>query len=90
MKSRILLIAALAALGSLSGCASYYKVTDPHNNAVYYTDKIDRQQSGVVVFKDAKTSNEITLPSSVIEKIPKEKYDAGLYATTPAPTTAPS
>ena len=90
MRSKTLWIAVVAIAGFASGCASYYKVTDPNTKAVYYAEKYDRQQSGVIVFKDAKTSNEVTLPSSVIEKIPKEQYDAGRYASNPTPTTQPS
>ena len=90
MKSRTLLVVAVVIGGFVSGCASYYKVTDPNTKTIYYTDKYDRQQSGVIVFKDAKTNSEVTLPSSVIEKIPKEQYDAGRYASNPSPTTQPS
>lgn len=90
MKSKTLLILAVTIGGFASGCASYYKVTDPNNHTVYYTDKYDRQQSGVIVFKDAKTSSEVTLPASQIEKISKEQYDAGRYAETPTQAKAPS
>ncbi|HEY2586409.1 MAG TPA: hypothetical protein VGI81_11650 [Tepidisphaeraceae bacterium] len=90
MKSRTLWIAVVAIAGFASGCASYYKVTDPNTKTIYYTDKYDRQQSGVIVFKDAKTSNEVTLPASQIQKISKEQYDTGRYSETATQAKAPS
>ena len=61
MKPRTLLFVTAVAAGLAGGCASYYKVTDPHTQQVYYTDQLSRQQSGVVVFKDAKTSRDQTV-----------------------------
>ena len=91
MRSRFLLIVGLAATGFVSGCASYYKVTDPNNQTVYYTDNLQRQQSGVVVFKDAKTGHDVTLPASQVQKISKEQYDVGRYSESAMPpTTNPS
>ena len=84
MKRRILL-ALVVGSAFVSGCASYYKVTDPNTQAVYYTNNLQRQQSGVVVLKDARTGQEVTLPASRVEKITKEQYDVGRYgAATPA------
>ncbi len=77
MKLRNIVIASVVAGGFLTGCASYYRVTEPGNPHVYYTDKVDRKDSGVVVFKDAATQMEVTLPASQIEKITKEQYDTG-------------
>ena len=79
MKLRSILLASVIAGGFLSvtGCASYYRVTQPGSEHVYYTDKVDRKDSGVVVFKDAATQMEITLPASQIEKITKEQFDTG-------------
>jgi len=77
-------MAALA--GCVSGCANYYKVTDPHTNAVYYSNSINRQSSGLVIFKDARTGQEVTLSESAIQEIPKEQFESGRAA----PTTGPS
>lgn len=90
MKSKTLLIVTVLA-GSLSaGCASYYKVTNPQTQEVYYTDNIQRQQSGVIVFKDSKSKQEITLPASEIQQITKDQYEAGQQAPAQMPTTRPS
>jgi len=93
MRSRIVLGLALVAGGVVSGCTSYYQVTDPENSRVYYTEKLDRRDSGTVRFKDARSGEEITLPSSAIKEIPKEQYEVA-KATPPStaqapPTTAP-
>ena len=77
MKLRNVFLASVVAGSFLTGCASYYRVTQPGNDHIYYTDKVDRKDSGVVVFKDAATQMEVTLPASQIEKITKEQYDTG-------------
>lgn len=81
---------ALFAGGLVSGCTDYYKVTDPQTRTVYYTDQLQRQQSGAIMFKDARTSAEVTLPASAVERIPKEQYDVGKNTGMPGVTTAPS
>ena len=60
----------------LSGCASYYKVTDTASGNVYYTTKIDKAKSGSIKFKDANTGSDVTLQSSEVLKIKKEEYKA--------------
>jgi hypothetical protein len=77
MKLRSILLASVVAGGFLTGCASYYRITEPGSKHVYYTDRVDRKDSGVVVFKDAATQMDVTLPDSSIEKITKEQYDTG-------------
>ena len=79
MKTKTLTIVTVLAGSMLVGCASYYRVTDPHTNEVYYTDKLDRQNSGVIRFKDSKTGNDMTLAASQVQEIPKEEYDVGRY-----------
>jgi hypothetical protein len=87
MRTRIVLSLALVAGGIVSGCTSYYEVTDPGTSRVYYTEKLDRRDSGTVRFKDARSGEEITLPASAIKEIPKEQYETDTAA---APTTAPT
>ena len=78
-----------------SGCASYYKVTDPQSGRVYYTDKIDSDKGGVVKLKDARSKSTVTLQSSEVKEISSSEYKEGLAApeskpasaTTPAPST---
>ncbi len=64
----------LACIATVAGCASYYRVTDPATNKVYYTKDLDRQRGGGVIFKDATTGTEITLQNSQIKKIDKSVF----------------
>jgi hypothetical protein len=77
MKLRSIALVSVVGAAFVSGCASYYRVTEPGATHTYYTDKVDRKDSGVVVFKDAATQMEVTLPASQIEKITKEQFDTG-------------
>jgi len=70
---RIALAAILLAL--CLGCGRRYRVTDPTTAQVYYTRDVDKRDSGAVEFTDAKTNAEVTLQSSVVEKISKEDYE---------------
>jgi hypothetical protein len=61
----------------VAGCASYYKVTDPSSGRTFYTEKVDRQKGGTtIMFKDAKSGAEVTLPSSEVLEIPSDQYKA--------------
>jgi uncharacterized protein YceK len=67
----------IAALAFVAGCASYYKVTDPSSGQTFYTEKVERQKGGTtIMFKDAKTGAEVTLPSSEVLEIPADQYKA--------------
>mgnify|MGYP001004932773 CR=1 FL=1 len=63
----------------LSGCASYYRVTDPRTEKVYYTTEIKKQSGGAIVIMDNKTAKKVTLQDSEIEKISKDAYNVGIY-----------
>ncbi len=65
----ILTVAAFAA-----GCSSYYKVSDPGSEKVYYTKDLDRNKSGSIVFEDATTGNTVTLQASEVKKIKKQEF----------------
>jgi hypothetical protein len=68
-------LAVLAIAVSVGGCASYYKVTDPASGRVFYTEDIDRQKGGTtIMFKDAKTGAEVTLPSSEVLQVSSEEF----------------
>ena len=56
------------------GCGSYYKVTEPSSDKVYYTKEIDKNRSGSIVFKDEATGSEVTLQNSEIMEIDKEEF----------------
>ena len=69
---------AVAAL-LLTGCTSYYKVTDPTSNKVYYTTSnvSERYKStGAVTFTDSTTGSQVTLQSSEVKKLTKEEYES--------------
>lgn len=81
MRTRITLAAVVTAgalcLG-LSGCSSYYRVTDPASGRTYYTKKIDHDLGSAVRFKDAKTQSRVTLQSSEVKEISGSEFDAGV------------
>ena len=86
MKKFSVFLASVVAVGFIGGCASYYRVTAPGSAHAYYTDKVERKDSGVVVFKDAATETEVTLPASQIENITKEQFDTGKAQAMAAPS----
>jgi hypothetical protein len=58
----------------VSGCASYYMVTDPVSKKVYYTKDVDDKKSGAVVFKDAQTGHRVTLQNSEVKEIDRKEF----------------
>ena len=90
MKSKWMLVVSFTAAGAASGCGSYYKVTDPHNSNVYYTDNLQRQDSGLVIFKDGKTGQQITLGTSETQKITKDEYNVGRFSPSQSPSASAS
>ena len=67
-------IAVIAMTAFLAGCGSYYKVTDTASGRTYYTEDVDRERGGAVVFKDAKTGGKVTLPSSEVMEVSKDEF----------------
>ena len=65
---------------SLSGCTTYYQVTDPTTDDVYYSTSVKKLSGGAVQIKDKKTGNEVTLQNSEVKKIEKEEFNQGIYA----------
>lgn len=70
----------MAALGfvlfAASGCATYYRVADPHSEKVYYTKSINRSR-GYVEFKAEPTGETVTLQTSEVAEISKYEFDKG-------------
>jgi hypothetical protein len=67
--------AAVATVVFVAGCASYYKVTDPGSGRTFYTEKVDRpKDQTTIMFKDAKTGAEVTLPSSEVLEISSDEF----------------
>lgn len=74
------LFARIAALGfvlfAASGCATYYRVADPHSEKVYYTKSIKRGGSGgYVEFKAEPTGETVTLQTSEVAQISQYEFD---------------
>lgn len=63
----------------LAGCTSYYRVTDPRTENVYYTTGINKRPSGAIELTDQKTKKQVTLQNSEIEEISQEEYNIGIY-----------
>jgi hypothetical protein len=70
---------ACAVAFTLSGCATYYKVTDPGSGRAYYTDNIDHKGSGIICFKDENTKQQVTLSASEVIEITKDQYKANTH-----------
>ena len=62
---------------SLAACAHYYKVTDPANGKVFYTEDVKRNGSAVE-FKDAQTGSVTTLQNSSVQEIDKQEYQTAV------------
>ena len=87
MKPEVLALAAdLSARGEpfvlatvvCAGCASdYYKVTDPANGKVFYTEDVKRNGSAVE-FKDGETGGVTTLQNSQVVEVKKDEYEAAV------------
>ena len=66
------------ALVGLSGCTSYYRVTDPSTSRTYYTKELKDSNGGAVKFQDGNTGEEVTIQNSQVEKVDEQQYDEGL------------
>jgi hypothetical protein len=68
----------------ITACGKYYMVKDPGTGNIYYTDKIDKEKSDAVKFKDANTGSDVTIqnPRSMksldIRKIPRRSKRCSL------------
>lgn len=82
------LVAGLCVGLLVSGCATYYRVSDPQTKNEYYTQKIDTLRSGAVKLKDARTGSVVTLQVSEVKEISSDEYKAALAA--PAKPAAPA
>jgi hypothetical protein len=75
-----------AMLFAMTGCTSYYKVTDPTTGRAYYTTNVKTLDGGATRLEDSRSKTEVTIQNSQVEKITKAQYEAALYAS---PTTKP-
>lgn len=66
----------LAAL-LLSACSSYYMVKDPVSGKEFYTSSVSKKSGGGVIFKDARTGEEVRLQNSQIMEVTRDQFRAG-------------
>lgn len=65
----------------ITGCTSYYQVTDPSSGKTYYTTKVgETGKAGAVKIKDEKTGSTVTLQSSEVKEISSEEYEVAIKA----------
>ena len=57
----------------LSGCTSYYAVTDPTTGKTYYTTDCHKQH-GATRFVDARSGATVTIQNSEIREIKQEEF----------------
>jgi hypothetical protein len=77
MNTRCLPLALLVVALSVTGCTTYYRITDTSNGRTYYTTDYRREPNNVR-FKDAKTGAEMTVPTADVRTIPSEEYNANV------------
>lgn len=73
-------------LALVGGCgSSYYKVSDINTNKVYYTQQLNRSNTGALSFTNARDGAQITLQNSSVESITKQQYENAKAEVAPAP-----
>ncbi|MEJ1965429.1 MAG: hypothetical protein WDO56_29370 [Gammaproteobacteria bacterium] len=75
MRTKYYAIACVLATLLLSACSSYFMVKDPVSGKEFYTDSVSKKGGGVV-FKDARTGEEVRLQNSQIQEVTKDQYRA--------------
>lgn len=72
----LLRVAILGSMASLVACTTYYKVTDPTSQKVYYTTKVEQEKGGSVSLKDATSGARVTIQNSEVVEIKSDEYKA--------------
>jgi hypothetical protein len=84
LMARLIVLAPLLGAGALSGCSvphvmglgSYYAVTDTVSGRVYYTEKLSREDRGVVEFADRASGAWVSLKSATVREISPAEFRA--------------
>ena len=71
---RLVVVIALVFVMMGVGCASYYRVTDIGSGKTYFTQDIDRNRDGSILFKDETSSSTVTIQSSEVLEISKDEF----------------
>ncbi|MFA5180310.1 MAG: hypothetical protein WC405_03255 [Syntrophales bacterium] len=69
------LVVSCLMLLAISGCGSYYKITEPTSKSVYYSKDYEKTKMGGLSFKDAKTGAIVTIQNSEIKEISRDTFD---------------
>jgi uncharacterized protein YceK len=69
------LVVSFLMLLAISGCGSYYKITDPTSKNIYYSKDYEKTKLGGLSFKDAKTGAIVTIQNSEIKEISRDTFD---------------
>jgi hypothetical protein len=65
---------------AVSGCSSYYSVTDPATKKVFYTPKVDRNKKlSAVTFVDARSGAMTVVTNGVVEKVKRDQFNKALW-----------
>ena len=78
-RALVLFSVGCVAVSILAGCSSYFKVRDTATEKVYYTDDIDNEGGGAILFRDTVTRQEVRLQSSEVIEITKDEYLANVH-----------
>lgn len=86
-RCRVLGVGLLAGLMvvSAAGCASHYRVIDPHSGRTYYTRRVHRKLGGDVAFRDARTGSRVRLESSEVKRVTEGEFQSGITVSQDAP-----
>ncbi len=86
------LVVSVCVMVLISGCAKYYRVTDPQSGKEYYTQEVNTIGGGAVKIKDYRTGSTVTLQNSEVKEITDREFQRGLTVVVPAskPAAAPA
>jgi hypothetical protein len=79
MKRSALWVGTVLFLACAGGSAGkYYLVRDLSGGRIYYTNDLQKLETGYVKLTDGKTHEEVTLPVYSAEEITKDEYKANI------------
>ena len=73
MKKAALTAGMLAMIAGLSGCTTYYRITDPSTEKSYFTTKYEKED-GAIEFTDAKSGSMVNIQNAEISEISGDEY----------------
>ena len=73
MKKAVLTAGVLAMFAGLSGCTTYYRITDPSTEKSYFTTEYDKD-AGAIEFTDAKSGSMVNIQNAEISEITSDEF----------------